>query len=91
MTIQVGDLVGGFSDGGAHTGFDLGKAMEAKTQQVPADCPLPGSGQLGVVPFTVVEDEAFPGQHLLRWRIVNYGLSIVRMVVQYAFGTLAAR
>ncbi|XP_060938189.1 uncharacterized protein LOC133015075 [Limanda limanda] len=98
---HVGDY-GRCSDGGAYSDSDLGKGMEAKTLEVPADCPLPGSDQQHCVPFTMVGDAAFPlkkylmrpfpGKHLPRWRsIFIYRLSRARMVVECAFGILAAR
>lgn len=34
--------------------------QKTQEQQVPAECPLPGSGQQGPVQFTVVGDTAFP-------------------------------
>ncbi len=66
ISVQVGDF-GRSSDGGAYSASDLGKGMEAKTLQVPADCPLPGSGQQGVLPFTMVGDAAFPLKPYLMW------------------------
>ena len=100
INIQVGDF-GRASDGGVYSGSDIGLGMENKTLQVPADCPLPGSGQQGPVPYAMVGDAAFPlktylmrpfpGQHLGRWKkIFNYRLSRARMVVECAFGILAA-
>lgn len=101
ITVQVGDY-GRASDGGVYSGSDLGKGMAAKTLQVPADCPLPGSGQQDDMPYTIVGDAAFPlktylmrpfpGQRLPRWRrVYNYRLSRARMVVECAFGLLAVR
>ncbi|KAL7376912.1 hypothetical protein ABVT39_018301 [Epinephelus coioides] len=82
--------------------FDFGIGMEAKTLQVPADCLLPGSVHQGPMPYTMVGDAAFPlktylmrpfpGQRLGRWKkVFNYRLSRARMVVECAFGILAAR
>lgn len=101
ITVQEGDF-GRSSDGGVYSGSDLGKDMEEKTLEVPADFPLPGSGQQGEAPFTMVRDAAyplktylmrqFPGQHLPRLRnIFNYRLSRARMVVECTSGIRAAR
>lgn len=76
--------------------------MENNTLNVPADRPLPGAEQQGPVPVTIVGDAAFPlnrylmrpfpGRHLGRWKkIFNYRLSRARMVLECAFGILAAR
>lgn len=99
--VQVGDF-GRTSDGGVYSGSALGRAMEAKTLSVPADCPLPGSGVQGPMPYTMVGDAAFPlktylmspfpGNRIPRWRgIFNYRLSRARMVVECAFGILSSR
>uniref|UniRef100_A0A3B3D4H0 DDE Tnp4 domain-containing protein n=1 Tax=Oryzias melastigma TaxID=30732 RepID=A0A3B3D4H0_ORYME len=101
ISIQVGDY-GRASDGGVYSGSDLGIGMENKTLHVPADCPLPGEDQGGPVPYAMVGDAAFPlktylmrpfpGQRLGRWqKVFNYRLSRARMVVECAFGILAAR
>lgn len=99
--VQVGNF-GRTSDGGVYSGSALGRAMEAKTLSVPADCPLPGSGVQGPMPYTMVGDAAFPlktylmrpfpGNRIPRWRrIFNYRLSRARMVVECAFGILSSR
>lgn len=101
INIQVGDF-GRANDGGVYSGSDVGIGMANNTLQVPADCALPGSGQQGPMPFTMVGDAAFPlktylmrpfpGQHLQRWqKVFNYRLSRARMVVECAFGILASR
>uniref|UniRef100_A0A8C1VZS8 DDE Tnp4 domain-containing protein n=1 Tax=Cyprinus carpio TaxID=7962 RepID=A0A8C1VZS8_CYPCA len=99
--VQVGDF-GRTSDGGVFSGSALGRGMEAKTLSVPADCPLPGSGVQGPLPYTMVGDAAFPlktylmrpfpGNRIPRWRqMFNYRLSQARMVVECAFGILSSR
>lgn len=99
--VQVGDF-GRTSDGGVFSGSALGRGMEAKTLSVPADCPLPGSGVQGPLPYTMVGDAAFPlktylmrpfpGNRIPRWRqMFNYRLSRARMVVECAFGILSSR
>nr|XP_055049571.1 uncharacterized protein LOC129435091 [Misgurnus anguillicaudatus] len=99
--IQVGDF-GRTSDGGVYAGSDLGREMENKTLHVPPSTCLPGAAHLGDVPHVMVGDAAFPlktylmrpypGQNLThRKRIFNYRLSRARMVVENAFGILAAR
>lgn len=99
--VQVGDF-GRTSDGGIYRGSALGRGMEEKTLSVPADCPLPGSGVQGPMPYTIVGDAAFPlktylmrpfpGNRIPRWRrIFNYRLSRARMVVECAFGILSSR
>lgn len=55
--LQVGDFWR-TSDGGVYSGSSLGRAMEAKKLSVPADCPLPGSGVQGPMPYTMVRDAA---------------------------------
>lgn len=97
--IQVGKIG---QDGFMYSGSDIGLGMENKTLQVPADCPLPGSGQQGPVPFTMVGDAAFPlkkylmrpfpGKNPARWKkLFNYRLSRASLVAERAFGILAAR
>lgn len=99
--VQVGDF-GRTSDGGVFSGSALGRGMEAKTLSVPADCPLPGSGVQGPLPYTMVGDAAFPlktylmrpfpGNRIPRWRqMFNYRLSRARMIVECAFGILSSR
>ncbi len=58
--VQVGDF-GRTSDGGVYCGSALGRAMEAKTLSVPADCPLPGSGVKGPKPYTSGSQPFFHG------------------------------
>lgn len=99
--VQVGDF-GRSSDAGVYSGSALGRGMESKTLSVPEDCLLPGSGEQGLMPYTMVGDAAFPlktylmrpfpGNRIPRWRkIFNYRLSRARMVVECAFGILASR
>ncbi|XP_070402872.1 uncharacterized protein [Nothobranchius furzeri] len=99
--VQVGDY-GRASDGGVYSGSQLGIGMENKTLHVPADCPLPGAEQQLPLPYTMVGDAAFPlktylmrpfpGTRLPPWqKVFNYRLSRARMVVECAFGILAAR
>lgn len=57
--VQVGDF-GRTSDGGVYSGSALGRGMENKSLSVPADCPLPGSGAQGPMPYTMVGDAGFP-------------------------------
>lgn len=101
VNVQVGDY-GRSSDGGTYSSSDLGRGMAAGALQVPADCPLPGSGKHGNMPFTMVGDAAFPSKPYLmkpfagqripkKWGIYNYRLSRARMVAECAFGILAAR
>uniref|UniRef100_A0A674DMB6 DDE Tnp4 domain-containing protein n=1 Tax=Salmo trutta TaxID=8032 RepID=A0A674DMB6_SALTR len=84
--IQVGDF-GRNSDGGVY---------------VPQDAFLPGSEDLGTIPYTMVGDAAFPLKpHLMRpyagnnisyeKEMFNYRLCRARMTVEKAFGILAAR
>lgn len=97
--LQVGDF-GRTSDGGVYGGS--ARAMQAKKLSVPADCPLPGSGAQGPMPYTMEGDMAFPlktylmrpfpGRQIPQWRrIFNYRLSRARMVIECAFGILASR
>ena len=99
--VQVGDYGRG-SDSGIYAESRLGKRLEAGTMHVPRDTPLPGADELGRVPFVVVGDAAFPlrtylmrpypGKNLPREKeVFNYRLSRARMVVECAFGILAAR
>lgn len=99
--VQVGDY-GRNSDAGIYAQSRLGKGMEAGTLNVPRKTPLPGSGELGEMPYVMVGDAAFPlrtylmrpypGKGLPKEReVFNYRLSRARMVVEGAFGILAAR
>ncbi|KAJ4922211.1 hypothetical protein JOQ06_026119 [Pogonophryne albipinna] len=99
--IQVGDF-GRTNYGGTYAGSDLGKGMETKTLHVPTSTSLPDAAHLGEMPFVMVGDAAFPlkpylmrpypGKNLTyQKRIFNYRLSRARMVVENAFGILAAR
>uniref|UniRef100_A0A672ILS6 DDE Tnp4 domain-containing protein n=1 Tax=Salarias fasciatus TaxID=181472 RepID=A0A672ILS6_SALFA len=90
MSVQVGDF-GRSSDGGTYANSELGRGMEAKTLSVPADSPLPGSGHLGPLPFTMVGNVAFPLKPYLMQPFPGQRLSWARMVVESAFGILAAR
>ncbi|KAJ8376430.1 hypothetical protein SKAU_G00070100 [Synaphobranchus kaupii] len=101
INVQVGDF-GRSSDGGIFANSDLGRGMANNSLHVPADTLLPGSGVQGPMPHTMVGDAAFPlktylmrpypGHHLPRARrLFNYRLSRARMVVECAFGILAAR
>ncbi|XP_064153591.1 basic salivary proline-rich protein 4-like [Anguilla rostrata] len=50
--VQVGDF-GRASDGGVYSSSALRRGMEAKTLDVPADSPLPGSGVQGPMSYTM--------------------------------------
>ncbi len=100
--VQVGDF-GRTRYGGVYSGSALGRSMEWKTLCVPEDCPLPGSGVHGPMPYILWWEmqnfrsklylmRPFPGKIIPRWRrIFNYRLSRARMVVECAFGILASR
>ena len=99
--IDVG-AYGRGSDGGTLRESAFGQALQAGTLGVPADATIPGAEDLGPLPHTFVGDEAFPlRRHLMRpypgrnlcrrRRMFNYRLSRARMVVEQAFGVLAAR
>ena len=101
IAVNMGDY-GRNSDGGIYADSELGKAMEAGTLSVPRNTPLPGSGELGEMPYVMVGDAAFPlrpylmrpypGKGLPKEKeIFNYRLSRARMVVEGAFGILCAR
>ena len=57
--IQVGDF-GRKSDGEVYANSPPGRAMAAKTLQVPQDAFLLGGEDLGKIPYTMVGDAAFP-------------------------------
>ncbi|KAL2086466.1 hypothetical protein ACEWY4_017525 [Coilia grayii] len=99
--IDVG-AYGRGSDGGTLRDSAFGQALQAGTLELPPDAAIPGAEELGPLPFTIVGDEAFPlrrnlmrpypGRNLpRRRRLFNYRLSRARMVVENAFGVLAAR
>lgn len=97
--------VGGFgrtSDGGILANSAFGRALRAGTLHLPADQPLPAAEHRGPQPHCFVADEAFPlRRNLMRpfpgrilprdKRIFNYRLSRARLVVENAFGILAAQ
>ncbi|KAJ8349410.1 hypothetical protein SKAU_G00245400 [Synaphobranchus kaupii] len=99
--IDVG-AYGRGSDGGTLRDSVFGRALQTGTLGIPPNASLPGAGNLGPVPHTFVGDEAFPLRcNLMRpypghslsqeKRIFNYRLSRARLVVENAFGILAAR
>lgn len=101
IAIQVGDF-GRTSDDGIYAASSLGRGMAANTLNVPKSEPLPAAEQLGEVPYVMVGDAAFPlktflmrpcpNMNMTREKsIYNYRLSRARMVVECAFGILAAR
>uniref|UniRef100_A0A8D0D400 Zgc:194221 n=1 Tax=Sander lucioperca TaxID=283035 RepID=A0A8D0D400_SANLU len=80
----------------------FGHGLQEGTLGVPPDAIIPGAEDLGPFPHTFVGDEAFPlRRHLMRpypgrnlcrrRRMFNYCMSQARMVVEQAFGELAAR
>lgn len=99
--IDVG-AYGRGSDAGTLRESAFGQALQASTLEIPPDATIPGAEDLGPLPHTFVGDEAFPlRRHLMRpypgrnlcrrRRLFNYRLSRARMVVENAFGVLAAR
>ncbi len=97
--------VGGYgrtSDGGILANSAFGWALRSGTLHLPADRPLPGADHRGPQPHVFVADQAFPRRrNLMRpfprqtlprdRRIYNYHLSRARLVVENAFGILAAQ
>ncbi|KAK7938873.1 hypothetical protein WMY93_002199 [Mugilogobius chulae] len=99
--IHVGDY-GRSSDGGVYAASALGIGMERGTLNVPPNAPLPDAADENALPYVIVADAAFPlKKYLMRpfpgpvnnynKKIYNYRLSRARMVVENAFGILAAR
>ncbi|KAB0803091.1 hypothetical protein PPYR_00061 [Photinus pyralis] len=101
IAINVGSY-GRNSDGGIFEKSDIGKMLDQRTLNVPADSPLEPNGS--PQPHVIVGDEAFPlKKYLLRpyskshlqeneaHKIYNYRLSRARRVVENAFGILVAR
>ncbi|CAM4537269.1 unnamed protein product [Leuciscus chuanchicus] len=99
--IDVG-AYGRGSDGGTLRESAFGRALQEGTLGVPPDAIIPGAEDLGPLPHTFVGDKAFPlRRHLMRpypgrnlcrrRRMFNYRMSRARMVVEQAFGVLAAR
>lgn len=84
--------IGGFgsnSDGGIFAKSNFGKALQAGELDVPPPPPLPSAPDLGLLPYVVVADKAFPmkpnllrpypGRHLQQdARIFNYCQSRAR-------------
>lgn len=97
--------VGGYgrtSDGGILHASSFGEGLREGTLGLPEDAVIPGSEHRGPMPFVFVGDEAFPlrrnlmrpfpGQQLPgEQRAYNYRLSRARLVVECAFGILAAQ
>ncbi|XP_020363112.2 protein ALP1-like [Oncorhynchus kisutch] len=92
------------SDGGTLRDSAFGQALQDGTLDIPPPASLPGAEDLGPVPHVFVGDEAFPLRpNLMRpyaghqlplpkpVRIFNKRLSRARLVVECAFGILAAR
>ncbi|XP_055789590.1 uncharacterized protein LOC129862197 [Salvelinus fontinalis] len=92
------------SDGGTLRDSAFGQALQDGTLDIPPPASLPGAEDLGPVPHIFVGDEAFPLRpNLMRpyagrqlplpkpVRIFNKRLSRARLVVECAFGILAAR
>lgn len=92
------------SDGGTLRDSAFGQALQDGTLEIPPPASLPGAEDLGPVPHVFVVDEAFPLRpNLMRpyagrqlplpkpVRIFNKRLSRARLVVECAFGILAAR
>lgn len=90
------------SDGGVLRESVFGRRLAAGTLELFPDAVIPNAECLGPLPFTFVGDEAFPlRRNLMRpypgraltqnRRLFNYRLSRARMVVENAFGVLAAR
>ena len=101
IAIDVG-AYGRNSDGGIFGNSVLGKSITNSSINFPEDFPLPSATHLGPMPYVFIGDEAFPLQkHLMRpfpgrgcpheEKIFNYRLSRARMIVENAFGLLAAR
>lgn len=99
--IDVG-AYGRGSDGGTLRESAFGHAIQEGTLGVPPHAIIPGAEDLRPLPHTFVGDEAFPlRRHLMcpypgrnlcrRRRMFNYRMSQARMVVEQAFGVLAAR
>ncbi|KAM9397464.1 uncharacterized protein ACWYII_032701 [Salvelinus alpinus] len=92
------------SDGGTLRDSAFGQALQDGTLDIPPPASLPGAEDLGPVPHVFVDDEAFPLRpNLMRpyagrqlplpkpVRIFNKRLSRAGLVVECAFGILAAR
>uniref|UniRef100_A0A8C2BK42 DDE Tnp4 domain-containing protein n=1 Tax=Cyprinus carpio TaxID=7962 RepID=A0A8C2BK42_CYPCA len=99
--IDVG-AYGHGSDGGTLRESAFGRALQEGTLGVPPHAIIPGAEDLRPLPHTFVGDEAFPlRRHLMcpypgrnlcrRRRMFSYCMSQARMVVEQAFGVLAAR
>ncbi|XP_031657473.1 protein ALP1-like [Oncorhynchus kisutch] len=101
--VDVGDYGKG-SDDGTLRDSAFGQALQDGTLEIPPPASLPGAKDLGPVPHVFVGDEAFPLRpNLMRpyaghqlplpkpVRIFNKRLSRARLVVECAFGILAAR
>ncbi|XP_023845473.1 uncharacterized protein [Salvelinus sp. IW2-2015] len=92
------------SDGGTLRDAAFGQALQDGTLEIPPPASLPGAEDLGPVPHVFIGDEAFPLRpNLMRpytgcqlplpkpVRIFNKRRSRTRLVVECAFGILAAR
>lgn len=90
------------SDGGVLANSAFGQALRSGTLQLPADMPLPGADHRGPQPHLFVANETFPlCKNLMRpfpgcrlpqeRQILNYHLSLGRLVVECAFGILSSQ
>ena len=102
ICVDIGSY-GRQSDAGIFSNSNLGKAlMPPNTLNLPSDTHIVGSEHLGLLPYMIVGDEAFPLQkHVmrpypgrqctLRQQAYNYRHSRARRIVECGFGILAAR
>ena len=99
--IDVG-AYGRGSDGGIFAQSTLGKALAGGKLSLPQDEVLQGAEGLGLMPYVIVADAAFPlRKHIMRpypghnlpvsHMIFNYRLSRSRRIVENAFGILSSR
>ena len=100
IAVDVGSF-GSQSDGGIFMRSPLGKGFEEKSLGVPPPDHITDMPDLGLFPYVLVGDEAFPlknymlrpfpGRNLTKERtIFNYRLSRARRISENAFGILGA-
>ena len=102
--VDVGQL-GSNADGGVFRRSSFGQAFLNGELNIPPPKGLPNAPDLGILPYCIVGDEAFPlrtdlmrpyprkskGENLPLDRAFNYCLSRARRIVENAFGILSQR